>query len=191
MGVGCFILALSLTGGLTPVLTAEALAPGFFKEEDILPLLFHILILLAVTIGWCYILVKIFDAAYGAYRALHGERLKVRRLCPSGEMRIFLVPHAMVMDASSTVVLKRGDHLPKSFTRTGKAIVGGILNVSNVDRVMLNPNLAVIFKEEPTAKDSHMVDMVIADALWVSAGKPVTFVCEGSPSHTDSASLGR
>jgi len=73
-------------------------------------------------------------------------------------------------------VLHRGKRVPTDFTKAGKAMCAGILNVSSVDRVIFNPNLAVVFKEEPSAADIRMVDLAIAGALWVYGGKPVTFV---------------
>ena len=176
-GAGCLVLMFTLVWVVVPsALFASWQGDYFAQAVGVFQFIARLATYVLVSGLWAIIGSRVAEGVYRAYRDLHGERFRIALLCPQPKVRIYVVPSGLIMDAPGVSVLHRGERVPTGFTKAGKAMAVGILNVSNVDRVIFNPNLAVVFKEEPSAADIRMVDLAIADALWVYGGKPVTFV---------------
>ncbi len=175
-GAGCLVLAFTLAWVVIPMVALTPWLEDYFaRAEDWVQFAARLLAVLPVMAIWGVIGSRIVEGVYKAHRDLHGERLRIVLFRLQPKTCLYLIPSGLTMTAPRVADLRRGERVPSDFTKAGKAMSAGVLNVSNVDRVIFNPNLVAMFKDPPTRQDLRMVDLAIADALWVHGGKPVTF----------------
>lgn len=118
-------------------------------------------------------LISSFDKQLQQSRSVAPVSVPVHR--PSDRALIVMVPPAMLRRGSRVTRLNRGEASPADFTKAGRAIAWDILNLTNVQEIIFNPNLCVLFKKPPTKRDLHVAYTALADALWVQEGIRLRF----------------
>ncbi len=152
--------------------------PNYFNAEMGIVSLVAIF---AVFASWAISGGILFAIVHDAFKALHGERIKVPYFQSSSKTLIVDLPEGLQV-SESPATLKRGDHLPEGATKAVGKMTWDVLNVLSVHHIVLGPNLTIVFDVPIDDIGRRMVCSGVADAIWCELGKPVTFVCKGLPS---------